>query len=54
MVLFLPILGWSCSGPLGRFDGSDRQRTCNLHEKRGDPRGGVPAAALIAKSVSFL
>ena len=36
MVLFLPILGKSFSGSLGRFDGSDHLTTCNLH-KKGNP-----------------
>ena len=36
MVLFLLILGWSFSRSLGRFDGSDRRTTCNLHKKGGD------------------
>ena len=36
MVLFLPMLVWSFSGPLDRSVGYDRRTTCNL-QKRGDP-----------------
>ena len=39
MMLFLLILGWTFSGPLGQFDGSGRRTTCKLHRKKGDPAG---------------
>ena len=53
MVLFLPILGWSSLGPLGRSDGSDRRKTCNLQEK--DDSAGVCRSPLrwLSKFLSY-